>query len=38
MRYLDKPGDTATSPTLQMGVKPERYVAGEENLTMFVTF
>lgn len=34
----DKPGDAATSPTVQMGVKPKRHIAGGENLTMFVTF
>jgi hypothetical protein len=38
MRDLIKPVNAATSPTSDIGVKPKRYVAGKENLIMFVTF
>jgi hypothetical protein len=36
MRDMGNPGNAATSPTLQFGVKPKRYVAGKQKVHRFL--
>ena len=36
MREVGNPGYAATSPTLQFGVKPKRYVAGKRKVNRFL--
>jgi hypothetical protein len=36
VREVGKPGNAATSPTLQSGVKPKRYVAGKQEVGSFL--
>jgi len=36
MRDVVNPGNAATSPTLQFGVKPKRYFAGKQKVSRFL--